>query len=145
MVMARVGEIQEAIFEEKSSGFFLHKKKSFPSKSIQNRIIFGSPIRKPYIDWEMMTFPGSLYWLTPWESSVYRYSTQIFPAPKHPATSTALRNSHFWCKGQNSTFEIRLDFRVFAWLNRKIENPTLRAQRKISIGNSSLIEINKVT
>ena len=24
-----IGEIQEAIFEEKSSGFFLHKKKSF--------------------------------------------------------------------------------------------------------------------
>ena len=46
----RVGEIQEAIFEEKSSGFFLHKKSLFPSKSIQNRIIFGSPIRKSYID-----------------------------------------------------------------------------------------------
>ena len=58
---AQVGEIQEAIFEEKSSGFFYTKKSLFPSKSTQNRIIFGSPIRKSYIVFEMMTFSGSLY------------------------------------------------------------------------------------
>jgi hypothetical protein len=56
-----LGEIQEAIFEEKSSGFFLHKKKVFflvvPSKPIQSRIIFGSPIRKSYIVFQMMTAP----------------------------------------------------------------------------------------
>jgi hypothetical protein len=37
-----VGEIQETrLFEEKSSGFFYTKKSLFPSKSIQNKIIFG--------------------------------------------------------------------------------------------------------
>ena len=74
IVFSTRGNSRGHFWRKNLQDFFYTKKSLFPSKSIQNRIIFGSPIRKSYIDWEMMTFPGSLYWLTPWKSSAHRSS-----------------------------------------------------------------------